>query len=191
MLLHDTSISGLLESVERMLEFCNRYNIKLHPAKCIIFAKEIRWCGRRISQSGFRYDPRILDDLLKMVSPVTGAHLQQFICALQWVRNGIPNFSELISPLRDFMEKAATTFRLTYSEDGPPLQLSTSRPYTELPSSSAEDFEWSTEAEFAEAQLADDAELPPNLFKLMDIGATHLGQYRYPIRIWIYNFAYA
>lgn len=34
----------------------------------------------------------------------TGAHLQQFVRALQWVRQAIPNFTEFVDPLYDFME---------------------------------------------------------------------------------------
>lgn len=40
-----------------------------------------------------------------MQPPTTGAHLQQFICAIQWVKTGIPDFSYLIAPLQNFMEK--------------------------------------------------------------------------------------
>lgn len=34
----------------------------------------------------------------------TGAHLQQFICALQWMEQGIPNFTNLVISFHDFME---------------------------------------------------------------------------------------
>jgi len=40
-----------------------------------------------------------------MEPPTKGSHLQQFICALQWVKNAIPQFTELIKPLHDFMEQ--------------------------------------------------------------------------------------
>ncbi len=98
----------LLKSVRSFFELCAKYNIKLHPAKCILFTKEVRWCDRLISADGIRYDPRGLDRLLSMAPPTTGAHLQQFVCALQWVKQGIPNFTELISPLHDFMERVYT-----------------------------------------------------------------------------------
>lgn len=58
-----------------------------------------------VSEPGIRYDPRRLDRLLNMEPPTSGANLQQFICALQWVKNGITNFTDLIYPLHDFMEK--------------------------------------------------------------------------------------
>ena len=103
-LLHAENTERLLMAIQKFFGLCVEYNIKLHPGKCTLFSKEIRWCGRLISAEGIRYDPRRLDGLLSMEPPTTGANLQQFICALQWVKQGIPNFSELILPLHDFME---------------------------------------------------------------------------------------
>ncbi len=40
-----------------------------------------------------------------MDEPSTGSQLQQFICAMQWVRACIPKFSQFMEPLRLFMEK--------------------------------------------------------------------------------------
>lgn len=81
------------------------HNIKLHLAKCVIFAKTIRWCGRLVAKDGVRFDPRRLNELLWMEPPITGANLQQFICALQWVKQGIPQFTDIVSPLHEFMER--------------------------------------------------------------------------------------
>lgn len=39
-----------------------------------------------------------------MQPPTTGEHLQQFNCALQWVKTGIPEFTSLIEPLHSFLE---------------------------------------------------------------------------------------
>ena len=107
-LLHHKTVSGLLGAIEEFFKMCAERNLKLHPGKCILLAKSITWCGRLISADGIRYDPNGLEGLLNMEPPQTGSHLQQFICALQWVKNGIPQFSERIAPLHDFMEKIYT-----------------------------------------------------------------------------------
>lgn len=39
-----------------------------------------------------------------MEPPTTGAHLQEFIFAMQWMKTSIPDFSNLIAPLHDFIE---------------------------------------------------------------------------------------
>lgn len=104
-LAHNGTIDGLLDWIEKNFVVCATHNIHLHPAKCIFFAKEVSWCGRFITADGIRYDPRRLDGLLSMEPPTTGAHLQQFVCVLQWVKNGIPSFVKIVAPLQEFMER--------------------------------------------------------------------------------------
>lgn len=35
----------------------------------------------------------------------TGDHLRQYVCELQWIRNGIPGFPEIVAPLLQIMER--------------------------------------------------------------------------------------
>lgn len=65
---------------------------------------EVRWYGCVVSDFGVRCDPRSLDGLLTMEPPNTGSELQKLIYALQWVRQGIHQFTELVPPLHEFME---------------------------------------------------------------------------------------
>jgi len=104
-LLHSPTVTGLLAAIKTLFGLCHSRNIRLHPDKCVLFASEIRWCGRMISSKGIRFDPRRMSALLEMEEPSNGAHLQQFICALQWVRTAIPNFTAIVTPLHKFMER--------------------------------------------------------------------------------------
>ena len=54
-----------------------------------------------------------------MEPPSIGGHIQQFLCAIQWVKTGIPNFAQIISPLHDFMERI-------YEKAGKPTKLAVS-----------------------------------------------------------------
>lgn len=103
-LLHHTGVEDLLKSVQTLFGMCARYNIKLHPAKCILYVTSIRGCGRLVSSDGTRFDPRRMEGLVNMESPTYGSDLQQFLCALQWLKHGIPQFTELVSPLHKLME---------------------------------------------------------------------------------------
>ena len=89
-LLHEKTANGLPAAIRDLFKFCAERNMKLNPSKCVLYAITIRWYGRQISSDGIRYDPKKLEGLLKMEPPQTIAHLQQFICALQWVKKGIP-----------------------------------------------------------------------------------------------------
>lgn len=103
-LLHSPSVEHFLQCVRSFLSYCVEFNWKLHPAKCILFTKSVRWCGRVISSEGIRHDPARLDTLLDMDRPSTGGQLQQFLCAMQWLRSSIPQFQDLVAPLHTFLE---------------------------------------------------------------------------------------
>jgi RNase H-like domain found in reverse transcriptase len=58
-----------------------------------------------ISADGSKlFDLRRIQGLLDMPPPSTGADLQQFICAIDWMRTSIPSFSALICPLHKLLE---------------------------------------------------------------------------------------
>ena len=76
----------------------------MHAKKCLWFKTEVKWCGRIISKEGIRFDPRSRDVLLQLSRPVTGGDLQQFLCALGWMRSSIPQFAKLVVPLQKLLE---------------------------------------------------------------------------------------
>jgi hypothetical protein len=104
LLLHAPSVPNLLGFLRDFFLLCRQHNLKLHPGKCVLFATEVRWCGRMISSTGVRFDPRRAQGLLDMPAPTTGADLQQFVCALNWMRTSIPSFDTLIAPLQTLLE---------------------------------------------------------------------------------------
>lgn len=108
-LIHAKTFDELLGAIRRLFQVFVQLNFKLHPAKCNLFTKFVRWCGRIISEHGITFDPKRIDGLRGMETPSNGAQLQQFVCAMQWMRSAIPKFSELIKPLLDCMERVFQT----------------------------------------------------------------------------------
>lgn len=103
-LFHAPSISELLSCLQSFLQFCSDFNLRLHPKKCVLYTTSVKWCGRIICANGIRHDPSNLQGLLELDRPTTGGQLQQFLCAMQWLRSSIPQFQTLIQPLHDFLE---------------------------------------------------------------------------------------
>jgi Reverse transcriptase (RNA-dependent DNA polymerase) len=128
LLLYASTLTQLFDHLHMFFTLCRKFNIKLHPGKCVLFSLVVRWCGRLISAEGSKFDPRRIDGLLKMSPPSTGADLQQFLCALNWMRTAIPAFTTLVSPLHTLLELAysradgkrtkAAVARITLSEVG-------------------------------------------------------------------------
>lgn len=71
-LLHRTTMDDYLTHVHRFLTYCRDYNWKLHPEKCVLFTKSVRWAGRDISPDGIRHDLAGMDALISMDRPVSG-----------------------------------------------------------------------------------------------------------------------
>ena len=96
----------LLEVLEQFFQQCLTHRLLLSPQKSDLFLKEVRYCGRIISSTGVRMDPRNHEALQRMAEPTNGGQLQQFVCALNWMRGAIPNFAEIVAPLNVSLEQA-------------------------------------------------------------------------------------
>lgn len=99
------SEEGLLGLLVKVLEICAVKRLKLNPSKCDFFLREALWCGRMVSEYGVRHDPARIDALTSLPPPTTGQELQQFICAMNWMRMFIPAFNKLTAPLTELMER--------------------------------------------------------------------------------------
>lgn len=108
-LIHEETVKKLQECIIAFFCLCMDFNIKLHRAKCVLFSTKICWCGRLISVNGIRNDPHRLTALLSMETPATGAHLQKVLCALQWVKQDMLDFTSLVKPHPKFMELVYAT----------------------------------------------------------------------------------
>jgi hypothetical protein len=69
-LTHSDTPTGLIPSINAFFDVCVKFNLKLHPTKCVLFSKYIRVCGRHVSAEGIRLDHRRLDGIVKMEPPV-------------------------------------------------------------------------------------------------------------------------
>ena len=107
-LLHHHTADGVVQAIKDLVEVFANHNLKHHSRRCVQFSKDIRWCGRIVSYAGIRYDPSRLEGLLSREPPTTGPDLQQFLCALHRVKDGITTFTHIIQPLHIVMERVYT-----------------------------------------------------------------------------------
>ena len=106
-LIHAKNEEQLLSIIEHFLAICSKYNLKIGAKKTNLFLKEARFCGRIISGDGIRFDPRNLETLQSMQQPSSADELSQFVHAVNWMRTSIPNFAEVVAPLRDVLRTSA------------------------------------------------------------------------------------
>jgi hypothetical protein len=105
-LFHASTEQGLLDVISRFFLMCRDLGLFLHSSKCELFARETTFCGLRLSSAGTTFDPRRLAALRTMSLPLSGGDLQQFVCALGWMRKGIPDYARRIKPLQAILEEA-------------------------------------------------------------------------------------
>jgi hypothetical protein len=81
LLLHCRDVDGLLRVQETFLNGWAARGVKLGAARMDHCSQEVRRCGRMVSKDGVWLDPSSVSALAAMQPPVTGADLQQHVCA--------------------------------------------------------------------------------------------------------------
>ncbi|KAF0729338.1 hypothetical protein Ae201684_013084 [Aphanomyces euteiches] len=108
--------SDLMDLLKRMLAICQAYGLKLHPKKCAFYTTKTIWCGKEVSAEGVAHAPARVQGLCELEPPQTAAELQQFLCATNWMRANIPEYSALVAPLTKLLDigaKAAASRKKT------------------------------------------------------------------------------
>jgi hypothetical protein len=100
--------AALMNVLEHVPALCVEYGLKLHLTKCCFHTREALWCGKLISALGVRHNLERIQELVIMPPPRTAEDLQQFICAVTWMRNSISNYSAVMAELTEQLEVAAT-----------------------------------------------------------------------------------
>ncbi|KAH9088226.1 hypothetical protein LEN26_019606 [Aphanomyces euteiches] len=84
----------------------DRYGFKLSPSKTVLFTSEVKWCGRILSGDGVRQDPARIEQLCAIPYPTNAGDLQQFICAVNWIRESITEYAMTVEPLQQALNTA-------------------------------------------------------------------------------------
>lgn len=98
----------LLDNMEYVLEKCEEYCLKLNAKKVCFFQTEAKFCGKILTAQGIKHDPTRTEALSQMAPPSTVGELQQFLCAMNWLKTSLPDASRIAQPLRDRLEAELT-----------------------------------------------------------------------------------
>eukprot|EP00644_Phytophthora_capsici_P014120 jgi/Phyca11/99271/e_gw1.3.1308.1 len=146
LLLYAKDIDGYLDKLEEMLSLMDHFGLKLSAKKTSLYQTEVKWCGRIISGEGVRHDPNRIDSLRTLPYPRTAGELQQFVCAVNWMRQSIIDFARQIAPLQQKLDavlvKTKRTKRVAAGVD------------IELSSDEREAFDWIKDS-LAQAAILD------------------------------------
>ncbi|OWY98193.1 hypothetical protein PHMEG_00031098 [Phytophthora megakarya] len=103
----------LVDAIDAVLTKLDEFGFVVNPKKSSLFLSEVRWCGRIINKHGIGHDPERIRALREMAIPTTAAELQQFLCASNWMRNGLVDYARVARPLQERLDVALTGTRKT------------------------------------------------------------------------------
>ena len=103
-MIHDRSEQELLNKIEYFFKVCKQYGFKININKTQLFSNEAEFCGRIFTKNGFRFDDKKVSSLVAMSRPTKGHELQQFLCAINWMRNSVPEYSKITASLNSLLE---------------------------------------------------------------------------------------
>ena len=109
-LVFSTSFENHVEDVRKVLQRLREKGIKLKPAKCDLFKREVRFLGQLVSERGCRMDPADTQSIeaLKEQTPSTVKEVRQLVGLLGYYRKYIPDFSRRAKPIYDLLKTDST-----------------------------------------------------------------------------------
>ena len=108
-LAYSKSFEDHLVDVDRVLQRLGEHGIKLNPAKCVWFQKEVKYLGHVLSSSGYRIDGACTEVLEKLKeSPKTVGDVRSLLGFVGYYRSYIKDFSRKAKSLYDLLCKDKT-----------------------------------------------------------------------------------
>ena len=80
--------------MRKLLENCQKFKLRLNIDKCDLIKRKAVWCGREISEHGWRFQTKYFDNLLKMEVPSTLGQLEDCVYLSQWLSPGVPKLAD-------------------------------------------------------------------------------------------------
>ena len=93
-----------IEKLEKVFERLVEAGLKLSPAKCNLFLKELKYLGHIVSPEGIATDPKKVECVRETPVPQTLKQLQSFLGFVGYYRRFIKDFSKISRPLYDLFK---------------------------------------------------------------------------------------
>ena len=102
---------ALLDSLLKYFGIMDKHNIKLHPAKFVLFAKIIEWGGKLLSEDGVRPTDQRTMAVRDMPEPTYLNEMMHLVYGVAWFRSHLPFFAEIAAPLYDLWKDTLAPFK--------------------------------------------------------------------------------
>ena len=136
-----------LRNIEEVFQRIRAAGMKLKPKKCCLAREEVVFLGHKIGKEGVLPDPANVEKVQKWPKPQKSDELKSFLGLAGYYSRFIPNYSDLVRPLREAAEtKGRVEWTTERSESFEAVKLKlTSPPILALPTCKGE-FKLATDA---------------------------------------------
>ena len=92
-----------LTRLKHVFEKIRQNGLKLHPLKCILFQRRVKYCGHIVSNAGVETDSDKLVKLAEWPVPTNVKQLRAFLGFAGYYRRFVSEFSRIAKPLTDML----------------------------------------------------------------------------------------
>lgn len=101
------SFSESLERLELVLKALRTANLTVHPGKCSLFRKKVKFLGHVVSKEGVAPDPSKVSAVKHFPVPTSVRGLREFLGLASYFRRFIPKFADVARPLHRLLESSS------------------------------------------------------------------------------------
>jgi len=92
-----------LETLAMVFKRLQDHGFLLGSKKCVFMKSETKFLGRIVSWRGVSLDPASIQEFVDMREPRSKAEARSVLGSLQWLAPFIPNFAEIVAPIRELL----------------------------------------------------------------------------------------
>ena len=96
-----------IQNLDSVFQRLQEAGLRLKPAKCAFFRKEVQYLGHIISRQGVATDPEKVGKVASWPVPTSRREVQQFVGFANYYRRFIKDFAQLARPLHRLTERTA------------------------------------------------------------------------------------
>ena len=103
--------------LKMVFEILHENNLKVSIDKCDFYKSEIEYLGYLITDNGMRPVPRKQLDITNFAQPVDSSALRRFIGMLNFYRQMVPHFAEIVFPLTELIRLQPKSKAITWNAE--------------------------------------------------------------------------
>jgi hypothetical protein len=114
--IHSKDLAGHFLALNRVLEAYEKAGLKLQPAKCQLFQREIEYLGHKVSAKGIAPVPGYVQVVKDWPMPTNRSEVRTFLGKTGYYRRFMENYAEVAGPLTDILKQDGTDDRVPFDQ---------------------------------------------------------------------------